>query len=95
MQTRNDATYDIVQAEVFRKGLDAIAEEMAITLMRTSGSPVVTDGMDFSTSVLDEQGRTDRLLGYVAFHVSTSFLGVAGSEPPTTRSRLCGPATGS
>jgi N-methylhydantoinase B len=71
-----DQDYDIVRAEVFRKGLDAIAEEMAITLMRTSGSPVVTDGMDFSTSLLDEKGEQVGFSGYVAFHVSTSFLGV-------------------
>jgi N-methylhydantoinase B len=69
--------FDVIRAEVFRKGLEAITEEMTVTLIRTSGSPVVTEGKDFSTSVLDVHAEQIGFSGYVAFHISTSFLGVA------------------
>jgi N-methylhydantoinase B len=68
--------YDIIRAEVLRKSMESIANEMAITLMRTSGSPVVTDAKDFSTTVLDRSGEQVGFSGYVAFHVSTSVLGI-------------------
>lgn len=71
------AGFDVIRAEVFRKGVEAITEEMTVTLIRTSGSPVVTEGKDFSTSVLDTKAEQIGFSGYVAFHISTSFLAVA------------------
>ena len=68
--------HDVVQAEIHRKAMDSIAMEMGITLVRTSGSPVVTEAKDLSCSVLDERGEQIGYASFVGLHVSTSFLGV-------------------
>ncbi len=68
---------EVLRAEVHRKAMDAIAHEMAITLTLTSGSSVVTESKDLSCSVLDEAGEQIGYAGWVAIHISTSFLGVA------------------
>jgi len=68
--------HDVIQAEIHRKAMDAIAMEMGITLVRTSGSPVVTEAKDLSCSVLDERGEQIGYASFVGLHVSTSFLGV-------------------
>ena len=44
--------------EVLSKSFDAIADNMALNLMRTSYSGIVRDAMDFSTGICDRQGRT-------------------------------------
>lgn len=79
MNTPRTATaleYDLIDIEVHQKSIRNIANEMAITLMRTSGSPVVTDAKDFSTCILDAQGEQLAFSGFVSFHVSTALLGV-------------------
>lgn len=70
------SSFELIDIEVHSKSLKNIANEMAITLMRTSGSPVVTDAKDFSTCILDRNGEQLAFSGYVSFHVSTSVLGV-------------------
>lgn len=76
--TTTDAvgTYDLIDIEVHQKSVRNIANEMAITLMRTSGSPVVTDAKDFSTCLLDANVEQIAFSGFVTFHVSTAVLGV-------------------
>lgn len=69
-------TFDIIDVEVHQKSLRNIANEMAVTLMRTSGSPVVTDAKDFSTSILDDKAEQLTFAGHVTFHVSTAVAGV-------------------
>lgn len=68
--------YDVLGVEVHRKAMDEIAREMGITLVRTSGSPVVTEAKDLSCAVLDEHNELIGFSGFVGFHVSTSSLGV-------------------
>lgn len=68
--------YDVLGVEVHRKAMDEIAREMGITMIRTSGSPVVTEAKDLSCAVLDEQSELIGFSGFVGFHVSTSVLGV-------------------
>jgi N-methylhydantoinase B len=68
--------YDLIDVEVHQKSLRNIANEMAITLMRTSGSPVVTDAKDFSTCLLDAKAEQLAFSGFVTFHISTAVLGV-------------------
>jgi N-methylhydantoinase B len=68
--------YDVLGVEVHRKAMDEIAREMGITMVRTSGSPVVTEAKDLSCAVLDEQSELIGFSGFVGFHVSTSVLGV-------------------
>ena len=68
--------YDVLGVEVHRKAMDEIAREMGITLVRTSGSPVVTEAKDLSCAVLDDRNELIGFSGFVGFHVSTSVLGV-------------------
>jgi N-methylhydantoinase B len=44
--------------EVLKNGLDTVADEMALVLMKTAYSGIVRDSMDFSTAVCDSEGRT-------------------------------------
>lgn len=67
---------DVIDVEVHGKLIRNVASEMAITLMRTSGSPIVTDAKDFSTCILDANVEQIAFSGYVTFHISTAVLGV-------------------
>jgi N-methylhydantoinase B len=48
---------DPILLEVFRNAFEAIADQMALILMRTAYSPIVRDAMDFSTALCDASGR--------------------------------------
>ena len=48
---------DPVAFELFKNALIAIADEMALTITRTTYSGVLKDNMDFSTAFCDGQGR--------------------------------------
>ena len=48
---------DPILLEVFRNAFEAIADQMALILMRTAHSPIVRDAMDFSTALCDASGR--------------------------------------
>ena len=54
--SRNDV--DPFLLEVLKNGLDTIADEMALVLMKTAYSGIVRDSMDFSTAVCDAEGQT-------------------------------------
>ncbi len=49
---------DPFQLEVIKNSFDAVADDMALTLMRTSHSGIVRDSLDFSTAICDAEGRT-------------------------------------
>lgn len=51
------ADVDPILLEVFKNGFEAIADEMALILMRTAHSPIVRDAMDFSTALCDAEGQ--------------------------------------
>ncbi len=71
----NDPGYDIIGAEIHRKAIHNLTNEMAIALRRTSGSPVVVEAMDFSTCLLDTEPEHLGFAAYVLFHLGTSLLG--------------------
>ncbi|MGE4252355.1 MAG: hydantoinase B/oxoprolinase family protein [Parvibaculaceae bacterium] len=48
---------DIIDFEVFKSALFSIADEMAITICRTTYSGVLRDNMDFSTAIADASGQ--------------------------------------
>ncbi len=48
---------DPITLELFRNALFSIADEMAVTVCRTTYSGVLRDNMDFSTAFTDGQGR--------------------------------------
>jgi N-methylhydantoinase B len=60
--------YDPVLAQVIQRRLEVICQEAAITLNRTSGSPIVTEANDFSTSLLDPEGETIAFSSYLPPH---------------------------
>lgn len=49
---------DPFQLEILKSSFDTIADDMAITLMRTAHSGIVRDSLDFSTALCDAQGQT-------------------------------------
>jgi N-methylhydantoinase B len=70
-----ERSYDPVAVEIHRRALDAITNEMAITLTRTSGSPVIYDVQDFATSLLDTDGDQLSLSATILFHAGSSLMG--------------------
>jgi N-methylhydantoinase B len=66
---------DPVAVEIHRCALQNIANEMGLTLVRTSGSPVVTEAMDFSTCLLDPEGEQLSIVAYVLKHSASSWIG--------------------
>ena len=51
-------TIDPFQLEVLKSCFDTIAEDIALTLMRTSYSGIIRDSLDFSTAICDADGLT-------------------------------------
>ena len=54
--TRHDI--DPFQLELIKSCFDTIADDMALTLMRTAHSGIVRDSLDFSTALIDAEGLT-------------------------------------
>jgi N-methylhydantoinase B len=48
---------DPVTFEVIQNALDALVDEMALTVMRTAYSGIVKDALDYSTALCDREGR--------------------------------------
>ena len=51
------ATHDPIEFELFRNAIFSIADEMALTVFRTTYSGVLKDNMDYSTAFADADGR--------------------------------------
>ncbi|MDP6709161.1 MAG: hydantoinase B/oxoprolinase family protein [Alphaproteobacteria bacterium] len=49
---------DPFQLEVLKSCFDTIADDIALTLMRTSYSGIIRDSLDFSTAICDAEGQT-------------------------------------
>ena len=49
--------FDLIDFELFKSALFAAADEMAVTVCRTTYSGVLRDNMDFSTSIADSRGE--------------------------------------
>ena len=54
----HDAADDPIEFELFKNAIHSIADEMALTLHRTTYSAVLKDNMDYSTAFCDGSGRT-------------------------------------
>lgn len=52
-----NVVHDAFTAEVVKTALTSLADEMALSVLRTAHSEVVRDTMDFSTAIFDGQGR--------------------------------------
>jgi N-methylhydantoinase B len=49
--------HDPIEFELFKNALFAIADEMALTIFRTTYSGVLKDNMDYSTAFRDVNGK--------------------------------------
>lgn len=68
--------YDPVTLEVIRMRLDSIVEEMGIAMIRSSGSPVITEAGDFNTALFDPTGKIYAYSDYVQFHIGSGSVAV-------------------
>ncbi|CAN7429215.1 hydantoinase B/oxoprolinase family protein [Bosea sp. LjRoot9] len=62
---------DPIRLEVIRNALVAAAEEMSITIWRTSRSTVVREILDFSTAVFDAQGNNIAQSARIPVHLNS------------------------
>ena len=68
--------HDPITAEVIRSAFDNITTEMSLVLLRTSGSPVLTESKDFSTVLFDDELNQIGSSGYILLHMASSRRGV-------------------
>ncbi|MDX6472577.1 MAG: N-methylhydantoinase, partial [Gaiellaceae bacterium] len=54
---RSDTTRGVVTREILKNAFRSIADEMALTVIRTAHSQVVRDTMDFATVLLGPDGQ--------------------------------------
>jgi N-methylhydantoinase B len=69
--------FDPVTLEVIRNRLDMIAEEMQLTLLRSSCSPIVKEGLDASASLFTADGVTLAQACAIPIHLATLIPAVA------------------
>ena len=50
------ARRDPIKIELLKNALTAIADEMAVTVVRTARSFVIKEALDFSTGLMDAEG---------------------------------------
>lgn len=67
---------DPVTMEVIRMRLDNIVEEMGIAMIRSSGSPVITEAGDFNTALFDASGRLYSISDYIQIHIGSAAVAV-------------------
>ena len=53
----NGPSRDPIRIELLKNALTAVADEMAVTVVRTARSAVIKDALDFSTGLMDSDGR--------------------------------------
>jgi N-methylhydantoinase B len=73
----NAERFDPVTLEVIRNRLDMIAEEMQLTLLRSSCSPIVKEGLDASASLFTTEGVTLAQACAIPIHLATLIPAVA------------------
>ncbi|MEU0469995.1 hydantoinase B/oxoprolinase family protein [Amycolatopsis sp. NPDC006131] len=66
--TAAEQEVDLVTAEIMRQQLYNIAQEMGTVMIRTSGDPIVTEAVDFSTFIADPEGGIIAFSGYMTWH---------------------------
>ncbi len=64
-------TVDPVQLEIIRNALIAAAEEMSVTIWRTSRSTVVREMLDYSTQVFDGNGKAVAQAARIPVHLNS------------------------
>ncbi|WP_260287149.1 hydantoinase B/oxoprolinase family protein [Peribacillus aracenensis] len=62
------STDRLVKAEIFRQQLYSIAKDMGTIMIRTSGEPIISEAVDFSTFIADKNGEIITFSGYMTMH---------------------------
>lgn len=79
--------FDPITLEVIRNRLDVIAEEMQTTLLKSSCSPIVKEGLDASASLFTLEGTTLAQACAIPIHLATLIPAIAEISrvfPPET-----------
>src|ERR1700733_1210563 len=69
--SRREAVSDPITVEVVRHKLDGVANEMQSTLLRSSFSPVVREGLDASARLFTIAGEPLAQAGAIPIHLGT------------------------
>ncbi len=77
--TESQAGWDPVTLEVFRNLFYSVAEEMGVTLCRTSFSPNIKERRDYSCAVFDGRGRMVAQGEHMPVHLGSMPLSVAAA----------------
>lgn len=80
-------TLDPVTLEVIRNGLDAIADEMELVLLRSAFSSIVKEGLDASAAVFDAAGQTIAQAVAIPIHLGAlahAVQAIVARFPPST-----------
>lgn len=81
----DDSTIDPITFAIVKNGLDAVVDEMAYTIIRTAGSEIVRDVMDFSAALCDGNGEMIAQAKTIALH-----LGAVPEAMRAVRERFAG-----
>src|SRR2546428_4148069 len=60
---------DPILLEVLRNRLDAIADEMELTLLKSAASPIVKEGLDASAALFNTHGETIAQAAAIPIHL--------------------------
>ncbi|MBI1737407.1 MAG: hydantoinase B/oxoprolinase family protein [Candidatus Rokubacteria bacterium] len=66
---------DPVLLEVLRNRLDAVADEMELTLLKSAASPIVKEGLDASAALFNVQGETIAQAAAIPIHLGALQFG--------------------
>lgn len=66
MTVKPETMIDAISVSVFQRRLRTITEEMALTLLRTTRSPILREGRDCATGLYDRDGRMLEQTEYTA-----------------------------
>src|SRR5690606_20750556 len=67
--TQHDTAEDPILLELYRHRFAGIAEEMGVTLRRTSYSPNIKERLDFSCALFDGSGRLIAQAAHIPVHL--------------------------
>src|SRR5437899_7110791 len=85
-------TIDPVLLEVLRNRLEAIADEMELTLLKSAASPIVKEGLDASAALFSVQGETIAQAAAIPIHLGAlqfAEIGRAHVELQSLRHLVC------
>ena len=72
--------FDPVELELFRRAMEAIAEEMGAALQRSAFSPNIKERLDFSCALFDSEGRLLAQAAHIPVHLGSMPDAVAAAR---------------